>query len=560
MAIFGKNFGLKGKLQDAVKSTREAVGKVDLSGVKDKIQETGAAAKEAVKKAKMPEIDASKIKKTFRKNEPYTIVQLSGTKIRILLPEGYERMKYKNPLKDAAKSIANADAAYRKTVGTSDDLIMFFKTTPDKAMNPDDLQGLIDGIHRHMSDSQGIIEAKAGETKRGYRYIYSIVKNLLSEQFGGVRYFLRLNLFDDKEIIEVQADFTEIGITGEREAICLDLAKRAGLADVFADGYKDWAKDPYDPEYTRGVRKNLAEKEGLDGMFPENPLSQAHEFLIAVLKDELVVVRHDDEEENGTSADNHTTDPGTELTAEERAEKEKELLLGLFVDECRRHTIQVDIEETKKNEVLKGNPAGEEEKPDQSTENDETGTLNISAVSTRNAIKIIYYLMAADGRIVQGEEEKFNAIGQELDPDFMEKRDHIIRECQAQLDKVIDPEDYYDTLQDGIDDALVHSKQTADTFITPKMLVWDLLTIAYSDECYDETERKLLKHIVRKANIDPTVFLEMESSILTLMDIERELSWIKTTNKPYLTIEAMVNELADRKSVIFESVKDLVML
>ena len=295
-------------------------------------------------------------------------------------------------------------------------------------------------------------------------------------------------------------------------------------------------------------------------MFPENPLSQAHEFLIAVLKDELVVVRHDDEEENGTSADNHTTDPGTELTAEERAEKEKELLLGLFVDECRRHTIQVDIEETKKNEVLKGNPAGEEEKPDQSTENDETGTLNISAVSTRNAIKIIYYLMAADGRIVQGEEEKFNAIGQELDPDFMEKRDHIIRECQAQLDKVIDPEDYYDTLQDGIDDALVHSKQTADTFITPKMLVWDLLTIAYSDECYDETERKLLKHIVRKANIDPTVFLEMESSILTLMDIERELSWIKTTNKPYLTIEAMVNELADRKSVIFESVKDLVML
>ena len=75
-------------------------------------------------------------------------------------------------------------------------------------------------------------------------------------------------------------------------------------------------------------------------MFPENPLSQAHEFLIAVLKDELVAVRHDDEEENGTSADNHTTDPGTELTAEERAEKEKELLLGLFVDECRRHTIQ----------------------------------------------------------------------------------------------------------------------------------------------------------------------------------------------------------------------------
>ena len=52
----------------------------------------------------------------------------------------------------------------------------------------------------------------------------------------------------------------------------------------------------------------------------------------------------------------------------------------------------------------------------------------------------------------------------------------------------------------------------------------------------------------------------MESSILTLMDLERELNWIKTTNRPYLTIENMVNELADRKNVIFESVKDLIAL
>ena len=136
----------------------------------------------------------------------------------------------------------------------------------------------------------------------------------------------------------------------------------------------------------------------------------------------------------------------------------------------------------------------------------------------------------------------------------------IVGECQAQLNKVIDPEDYYDTLQDGVEDALIRSRQTADTFITPKLLVWDLLTIAYSDESYDEAERKLLKYIVRKTNIDKAVFLEMESSILTLMDIEKELAWIKTTNKPYLTIEAMVNELADRKSVIFESVKDLIAL
>ena len=70
----------------------------------------------------------------------------------------------------------------------------------------------------------------------------------------------------------------------------------------------------------------------------------------------------------------------------------------------------------------------------------------------------------------------------------------------------------------------------------------------------------MLKFVVRKLNIDKAVFLEMESSMLTLLDLEKELAWIKTTNRPYLTIEAMVNEIADRKNVIMESIMDLVSL
>ena len=168
--------------------------------------------------------------------------------------------------------------------------------------------------------------------------------------------------------------------------------------------------------------------------------------------------------------------------------------------------------------------------------------------------------MAADGKIFHNEEEKFDAIGKELDPDFVDHKEQIVKECQVQLDKVIDTEDYFDALREGIEDALLYMKTTDDTFITPKLLVWDLLTVAYSDEEYNETERKLIKYIVRKTNIDKAIFLEMESSILTLIDIEKELDWIKTTNKQYLVIEAMVNELKDRRNVIFESVKDLIML
>jgi uncharacterized tellurite resistance protein B-like protein len=184
----------------------------------------------------------------------------------------------------------------------------------------------------------------------------------------------------------------------------------------------------------------------------------------------------------------------------------------------------------------------------------------IVAISTRNAIKVIYYLMAVDGTICHGEEDKFDSIGSELDPRFADSRALIVAECQSQLEGATDEDDRYDVLQEGVDDALVDAGRGTDAFVTPRLLVWDLLTVAYSDGGYDETERRLVRHIVRKTGIDNAVFLEMESSILTLMDVERELAWIKGTDRPYLTIEAMVNELADRRNVIFESVKDLIAL
>ena len=170
-------------------------------------------------------------------------------------------------------------------------------------------------------------------------------------------------------------------------------------------------------------------------------------------------------------------------------------------------------------------PQLEGKSPDMGTEG--SGEIKVSSISTKNAIKIIYYMMAVDGQIHQNEEEKFDEICMELDPDYPLKKDDIIRECRNQLDKQMDDDDYYDVIQDGVEDAIISSMRTENSFITPKILVWDLLTIAYSDDNYDAIERKLLKYIVRKLDIDKAVFSEMESSILTLMDLEKELNQIE---------------------------------
>ncbi len=51
-----------------------------------------------------------------------------------------------------------------------------------------------------------------------------------------------------------------------------------------------------------------------------------------------------------------------------------------------------------------------------------------TAISVRSALKVIYYFMAADGEIFHGEEEKFDATGRELMPDFDASKELLVAE------------------------------------------------------------------------------------------------------------------------------------
>ena len=48
-------------------------------------------------------------------------------------------------------------------------------------------------------------------------------------------------------------------------------------------------------------------------------------------------------------------------------------------------------------------------------------------LSTDSALRIIYYLMAVDGEIFHSEEEKFDSIGKELDPEFTINKEKIVK-------------------------------------------------------------------------------------------------------------------------------------
>ena len=182
----------------------------------------------------------------------------------------------------------------------------------------------------------------------------------------------------------------------------------------------------------------------------------------------------------------------------------------------------------------------------------------IKTVSVKSAMKIIYYLMAVDGDVFHNEEEKFDEIGKELVYGFENVREELTASCRKQLESAQDQSDYFDVLVDGIREAIAEGANKREASIKPMVLVWDLLTTAYSDGNYDEKERRVLKYVIRKLDVDNTVFLEMESSFLTLMDLEKELTWVKNSGRSFLETSAVINEITKRKTVVTESVKELI--
>lgn len=177
----------------------------------------------------------------------------------------------------------------------------------------------------------------------------------------------------------------------------------------------------------------------------------------------------------------------------------------------------------------------------------------------RAAIKAFYYLMAVDGAVTSEEMKCFNEIGSELDPTgFSEYCNEIITECEFQLQNIIDEEDYYEVALEGLDKALVLQSDDVENSVTVRLLVWDMLVIAFSNEDYSSCERRLIKHIVRTMAMDRSVFLEMEQIIKANAAVEKELKWVNQSNRPYDEIRPVVDELERRQKVIISCARQLI--
>lgn len=184
--------------------------------------------------------------------------------------------------------------------------------------------------------------------------------------------------------------------------------------------------------------------------------------------------------------------------------------------------------------------------------------IMLKIISKIGALKAFYYLMSVDG-VTSFEKERFHEIGLEILPDDFESiQEDIISECNYQIESVSKDYERYDIIQEGIDAALSDTVTDVESGVVPRLLVWNMLSLAHSDDDYSDNENRLIAHVTRILQIEKSVFVEMKQLISTISSVQKELELLTSSDRPYSEIKPLVDECENRRSTIMEAAKALI--
>jgi len=167
----------------------------------------------------------------------------------------------------------------------------------------------------------------------------------------------------------------------------------------------------------------------------------------------------------------------------------------------------------------------------------------------KSCLTLIYCVMNADGNLLPEEEQEYKEICNEFNPSI---------DSLALLD-TIKNENCSISVEDLVNMTLGESKNNLDGTVNPKLLIWDLIAVAWSDHQYSKDERDLISNIREKLNIDETVQMEMEQSYQTIIAVEKEKEQLKQADIEEDSRKKKLSELDKRENVIRTSINTLVM-
>lgn len=193
-------------------------------------------------------------------------------------------------------------------------------------------------------------------------------------------------------------------------------------------------------------------------------------------------------------------------------------------------------------------------------------------IQKKLAMKLIFCLMAVDDTYSQQEWEQFNAIGKALDPSFNSYREELIRIASGQVKRMKNvSRNIYAAIQACVDSSISSGTASSsiislkfqhstipDSYISGKLLIWNMLTFAFANNGYTKSNRKLILHIIQKLKLEESIFLELEMAIQAQYALLAEKEWLQNSDMPYMLTFEPLNEIQRRMNTIQKGIDALV--
>lgn len=166
--------------------------------------------------------------------------------------------------------------------------------------------------------------------------------------------------------------------------------------------------------------------------------------------------------------------------------------------------------------------------------------------------------MMADNEVSEKEMKKLELILNDIDVNDLVDRQSLINECTENIDNNEGKHKRLILIQDKVEREL--SESDDDDAIPAKLLLCNMLSMAYSDGTYSENEKNLIQYFTIRMEIPVDIALEIENTLFAYLDIERELDIIVNIDRYYRDIYPIVESLNDRKELLYNNIIDLIIL
>lgn len=178
-------------------------------------------------------------------------------------------------------------------------------------------------------------------------------------------------------------------------------------------------------------------------------------------------------------------------------------------------------------------------------------------ISIKSALKAYYFLLAIDGNIDDQEILCFRDICSETDNSADGYLKELISECD-ELIRNASGSEFEEIIQEAFDEAVREEAIEPQKVIPSRLLLWNMLVLAYANNEYSNSERKMIGHAARILMVEKNVFLEMEQMARTASTLSKERAGYEQSERPYRVIRPIVDKLDDRIGTILHAAKCLI--